>query len=548
MPVHRPNNYPQQKANMIKGARYKIFRVLILGITTSFFGIGGCANEDGPVVNIPFERLLVDQKFESTILHQSIDYAVLLPEGYNESDERYPVVYLLHGYGDDERAWYMNGGLLTYVDLYKEEIVPMIYVMPQGFNRYYIDKYNGNYPYMEMFVDEFIPAIDERFRTKADKSQRAVMGYSMGGYGALILPAMNPDVFTISIPLSMSFRTDAQYVAESQGSFDNQWAPNFGPHSGASGTARLSDYFKERSPFHFFDQENLTAYEGLKILIDCGDDEESLSFTNDNLHTLMRTKEIPHEYRVRNGGHSFDYWKKSYREALLFISNSVQGIPHPSEPEPANIGTPVTTSDFEQMEVSGISLNILKPADYETATAEYPVIYFIHDVAESDRTEKIIDVFSLLRNAVTAAKLRKSIVVEIPSSASIDRDQIEEIIGQVDAGYRTKESNTSRVIMGNSVGGSQAANLVSESPDLFGSCFLICANLDEETDVVADVFYYLDVTDDFSSYQAYNNLYTRIRNNDFEYEYRVRQGGESYQSFLNGLAEALSSLKESLSQ
>lgn len=102
--------------------------------------------------------------------------------------------------------------------------------------------------------------------------------------------------------------------------------------------------------------------------------------------------------------------------------------------------------------------------------------------------------------------------------------------------------------MGNSVGGSQAANLVSESPDLFGSCFLICANLDEETDVVADVFYYLDVTDDFNSYQAYNNLYTRIRNNDFEYEYRVRQGGESYQSFLNGLAEALSSLKESLSQ
>jgi enterochelin esterase-like enzyme len=233
--------------------------LLLLGWLVLPFIFFGCSEENNPPIdNEPFVRLMENQKMQSVILNGPIEYAVLLPEGYNESEEEYPVVYLLHGYGDDETAWYKNGSIQYYVDKYSAEIVPMIYVMPQGFNRYYIDKYNGGFPYMQMFVNELVPTIDERYRTKADKTQRAVMGYSMGGYGALILPAKNPEVFSIGIPLSMSFRTDEQYKAESQGSFDNQWAPNFGPYSGASGTERLSDYFKAHSPFHFFDQENVS--------------------------------------------------------------------------------------------------------------------------------------------------------------------------------------------------------------------------------------------------------------------------------------------------
>jgi enterochelin esterase-like enzyme len=532
---------------MIRGVRYKKFFIPVGWFILSLVFVS-CTNEESlKDEDAPFERLLVDQKLESVILNRSLDYAVLLPEGYDDSEESYPVVYLLHGYGEDETAWYTSGNIQAYVDAYIAETVPMIYVMPQGFNRYYIDKYNGSFPYMQMFVDELVPAIDAIFRTKADKTQRAVMGYSMGGYGALILPAMNPDVFTISIPLSMSFRTDEQYVAESQGSFDNQWAPNFGPNAGASGTARLTDYFKERSPFYFFDQEELSAYQDLKILIDCGDDEESLSFTNDDLHTLMREREMAHEYRVRSGGHSFDYWRKSYREALIFISNAVQNIEHPSEPTPVTIGTPIVSSDYELLDVSGVSLNILKPVDYSTTTVDYPVLYLIHDYEEGNRTENAINVFSLLRNNMTSGKIPQSIVVEIPDSESISIDLMEEIIAQVDMDLRTLEEKGRRVLMGNAIGGTHAATLISENADLFGSCFLMCAKLPDETmNAQSDIFYYLDITDDCTGYSGYNSLYTQIRNYEIEYEYRVRQGGESYQSFLNGLGECFSSLKESL--
>lgn len=496
----------------------------------------------------PFVRLLENQKFESVLLNGSIEYAVLLPEGYDKSTESYPVVYLLHGYGDDETAWYASGGIKYFVDMYSAEIAPMIYVMPQGFNRYYIDKYNGRFPYMQMFVNELVPTIDERYRTKPDKTQRAVMGYSMGGYGALILPALNPEVFSISVPLSMSFRTDEQYMAESQGSFDVQWAPNFGPYPGASGVDRITDYFKAHSPFHFFDQEDVSKYADLKIMIDCGDDEEILSNTNDNLHALMRDRHVTHEYRVRSGGHSFDYWKKSYPEALKFISNAVQGIEYPSEPVPVTIGSLIGANDYESVEVAGLMLNILKPIDYETSTAAYPIVYFIHQYEAAKRTENITDVFSLLRNAMTASKLPKSIVVEVPvTGVEVDGELMEEIVSQIEAGYRTQSDRNKRVLMGNGIGGSYAANIVSSSADVFGSCFLMCAEL---TDPIAstdsEVFYYLDITDDCVSYNGYNTLYTQIRNDGIGYEYRVRQGGESYQSFLNGLGESLTSLKESL--
>ncbi len=510
--------------------------------------IGACGDDDPKKPDLPFVRLVKDQTLQSTILSRTIKYSVFLPEGYKESDESYPVVYLLHGYGDNETAWYTNGGLQYYVDLYAGETVPMIYVMPEANNTYYINRYNGNYPYMEMFVNELVPEIDRKFRTKADKSQRAVMGYSMGGYGALILPALNPDVFSVSIPLSMSFRTDEQYMAETQGSFDVQWAPNFGPNKGASGAARLTNYFKTHSPFHFFN-EPAGANNTLKYLIDCGDDEESLTFTSNSLHSLMRDKNIAHEYRVRSGGHSFDYWKRSYREALQFISNAVQGIAHPAEPVAAPVGTLITTADYTAVDVAGTMVNILTPADYGTTTVNYPVLYFFHHTTAAEHDENLIKTFSMLRNGMEASKITRSIVVEVAVDETTDAEFIETVVSYIDENYRTKDIRDNRVIMGNGAGAPMALQ-AANTTNLFSDCFIYNGQLpDAAHDVSVTVFYYLDITDKGESYRGYENLYTKIRKDGTDgYEYRVRQGAESYQSFLNGLTESFSFLKESLNR
>ena len=537
---------PSLQTKNLKMKVQMIFAGCIMVLFTT--GLTSCGEDPGSEdPEVPFTRLVRDQSLQSTRLNRAVKYAVLLPEDYNTSNATYPVVYLLHGYGDSQTAWYTSGGLQYYVDRNATTSVPMIFVMPEAYNTYYINRYNGNYPYMDMFVHELVPEIDRKFRTKADKSQRAVMGYSMGGYGALILPALNPDVFSVSVPLSMSFRTDEQYLTETQGSFDIQWAPNFGPAKGVSGAARISDYFKTHSPFHFFNAGTPPKHNQVKYFLDCGDDEESLIFTSNSLHALMRSAGIEHEYRVRSGGHSFDYWKQSYQEALTFISHAMQGIAYPSQPDPASPGELITTAQINTVEIAGRQVNIMLPNDYAVATVHYPVLYFFHDTATPDSYDNRIKAFSILRNAMTTTQLYQSVLVEIPAGEPVTETFMEQVVSFVDTQYRTKSQTANRVLIAQGAGGQYAVTVAAGVENLFGDCFLYNANLDNTSAPVSEnVFYYLDITDGASSYEAYHALSKTLRNNQIGYEYRVRQGRDSFQDFLNGLQSSFATIKSSL--
>lgn len=504
----------------------------------------GC-KDDEPVT--PFVRLLENQKMYSALFDNDITYAVLLPDGYDQSTDSYPVVYLLHGYGDTERAWYTSGGLQYYVDQYAGEIVPMIFVMPAAYKSYYVNRFSGDYPYMDMMTDELVPAIDSLFRTKKDKFSRAVMGYSMGGYGAMVLPGLRPDVFTVGVPLSMSFRTDAQYMAEPQDVFNSQWGILFGGH-GSTGQDRLTNYFIQHSPFHFFGSGDPSRFDDVKFLIDCGDDEESLSITNDNLHAVMRDNLIGHEYRVRNGEHSFTYWKKSYPEAFPFISHAFTGTPHPAEPVPVSINPLISSTVIEELEIAGLTMSILTPVDYATSSANFPVLYWLHDYEEGQQDENRIKTFSLLRNSMIAGSIPKSILVEIPiENSQVTSGQWADIVTATDTAYRTIAESSGRILIGNNNGGLNACTLSSDLTTDVGSCFLFNASLPDVPPVAASAkFYYMDSTDDFAHYRGYQQMYAQIRNEEIAYEYRVRQGVPSFQAFLNGLNESLTSLRETL--
>jgi enterochelin esterase-like enzyme len=292
-------------------------------------GISACESEENPPDDeIPFVRHLEKQTYQSKILDRSMNYEVLLPTQYENSTDSFPVVYLLHGYGDDETAWYKYGLIQYYSDRDTAQNGPMIFVMPQAFNTYYVNKYNGHYPIMDVLVNELVPIIDSLFRTIPDPTHRAVMGYSMGGYGAIILPAKNPGIFETGVSLSMSFRTDSQYVAESQNVFDTQWGPVFGG-IGKSGNERFTDHFVVNSPFHFFSDPANHYLWDLNFFITCGDEEETLGVTNEELHNILTGLEFPHVYRMGHGGHSWDYWHHELPEALKFIGCVFQQVPYP---------------------------------------------------------------------------------------------------------------------------------------------------------------------------------------------------------------------------
>ncbi len=523
------------------GAKLLMFLSAILLLQ----GFRGCTDDPE---DQSFVRLLEDESIQSQIFNRSVSYAVLLPENYNASTDSYPVVYLLHGYGDEYTAWYKSGLIQYYSDLYAAETGSMIFVMPQGFNSYYVNRYSGTLPYMDFFVTELVPEIDAHYRTKKEKTQRAVMGYSMGGYGALILPVKNPEVFGISIPLSMSFRTDEQYMVEPQEVFNNQWGVIFGG-SGTSGESRLTEYFKDYSPFHFFQQNDLSQYEGLKILLDCGDDEETLSVTSGALHNLMLDREIAHEYRVRNGSHSWDYWHKSLPEALRFISYGFRGLAYPDEPEPVVIGEMLPPEQYvlEQLPGSEIQLGIFRPQGYETDTNRYPVIYYIHDFAGASRTENALKLFSLLNNNIKAGKIPGCLAIEIPAEPDrITADIMAMVISRIEAEYRIHSGKKGHVLAGNGRGGTLACELISGFNENFNACFLFEAELETGALAATGIYYYIDLTDRSMYSQGNYDLYLDLRKKGMKHEYRIRQGLPSFQAFLNGLTESTGYLSQQL--
>jgi S-formylglutathione hydrolase FrmB len=363
------------------------------------------------------------------------------------------------------------------------------------------------------------------------------MGYSMGGYGALILPAKNPGIFKISVPLSMSFRTDQQYVAEPQGVFNSQWAPVFGGN-GTSGAARLTDYFKQNSPFYFFDKADLSEFTGFKLLFDCGDDEESLSITSGALHNLLRDRNLPHEYRMGNGAHTWGYWYKAIPEALRFISKGFQGAAYPSEPAAVSTGTSITEEQYvvENLASSSIQLGIFKPAAYATSTDKYPVIFYINDSEESLRRSNAIKMMSFLNNNMQAGKIPQSVIVEIPYGTSgIAAATMAGIVEQIKTNHRVVTGKESRILIGSGRGGSNAWALMPDCKQLIKSCFLFDATLPDNATAEPGAFYYLDVTDKTSGYKGNHSLYADLRLKGVDHEYRVRQGTPSFQSFVNGV-------------
>lgn len=513
--------------------------LLILPVLTGWIGCE--RNTDKPDEGKPFVRLLKSQTFESQLLRTTIKYMVYLPKDYDSSKASYPVVYLLHGMGDDETGWYKSGYLTYYTDASAAEGTPMIYVMPQGFNSYWVNKYNGEFPYMDMLVNEMVPHIDKQFRTIKDAQHRAVMGYSMGGYGALILPAKNPDIFKTGVVLSMSYRTDQQYMDEPQSGWDYQWGSVFGG-VGSSGTNRLTAYYKEYNPLYFFKNPGNKSLQGQNYFIDCGDDEENLSEPNGELHVLLRDLSIRHEYRVKNGGHDWEYWNKALPEALKYISLAVQNISYPTEPAAVSPGVvvPANRNFTEQAEGSEIKFNVTVPESYSAGTGSYPVILALYDANSPARESETQNMISLINTNMKSNKIPESLIVAIPIQTDvITASDIQQVISLVKSKYRAVADRKHTILIGNRKAGGQAFSIIPGCATFINAFLLFDADIPSNaTAYNLDLSYYLDITEGGVNYAGYHSLFINLHKKRIAHEYRVRQGTSSHQSFLNGLNEA----------
>lgn len=251
---------------------------------------------------------------ESKILNMDRKYAIYLPPDYETSQRSYPVLYLLHGGGDDQTGWVQFGEVKHIADkvIKDGKATPMIIVMPDASSgiRGYTNDAVGEWRYEDFFFEEFMPFIEKTYRIKNEKRFRAIAGLSMGGGGTFYYAVHRPDLFASACPLSASVRT-----------IDKDGAKSYLKRRGMKDASekQIEDWLEKYNIHEIIKNMPEEQKKEIRWYIDCGDDD-FLYEGNSLIHISMRKHEIPHEFRIRDGKHDWTYWRDSLYDVLNFIT------------------------------------------------------------------------------------------------------------------------------------------------------------------------------------------------------------------------------------
>ena len=249
----------------------------------------------------------------SEILNMERNYAIYLPPDYESSSRSYPVLYLLHGLGDDQTGWIQFGEVKKIADnaIINGDATPMIIVMPDA-NTGEVGYFNipsKDWMYEDFFFNELMPHVESKYRIKSDKRFRAISGLSMGGGGTLTYALHRPDLFSAAAPLSSA--TGSTDVEES--------LKRIRRYGFEFTKAEMQSLLKANHPLELIKDIPLNKLNSVRWYIDCGDDDY-LFEDNSLLHIAFTKRGINHEYRVRDGAHTWTYWRESLPTVLEFVS------------------------------------------------------------------------------------------------------------------------------------------------------------------------------------------------------------------------------------
>ncbi|WP_370632980.1 alpha/beta hydrolase [Mucilaginibacter sp. UR6-11] len=243
----------------------------------------------------------IDTAFTHSIaMHKDIKAVVIKPDDY-ATGKRFPVIYLLHGFSGNYSDWIKKAPSIAYLaDNYQ-----LIIVCPDGnFSGWYFDSpVNSKWKYETYIAGELVNYIDKHYATLADNKHRAITGLSMGGHGALFLAFKHQDVFGAAG--SMSGGVDIR-----------QFPDSFGIEQVLGKYSQYPERWEQNSVVNML---YLLKPNALAITFDCGYDDMMYA-SNQELHQNLLQRKIPHDYTIRPGGHSWEYWSNSINYQVLFFS------------------------------------------------------------------------------------------------------------------------------------------------------------------------------------------------------------------------------------
>ena len=279
-----------------------------------FFSSASCA-ASGPAQS---DRSRVEcDSLSSTILDHPIPYCILLPPGYDaETSRHFPILYFLHGLGDDEEMFLHSGGWNLVEDLWeKGQLKPFLIATPQAGASFYINSRDSKNRYEDFLLQEFFPFIERRYRVHPGRAYRAISGVSMGGYGALHLAFRHPQFFSaVSAHSPALIEKLPVYLAGVS-------SPSPRAHilGGVFGAPPDPRFWERNSPLALARTARLA---GLKIYFDCGDrDDFGFDAGALALDKILTARCIPHEFHLYAGRHDWSYFAVHLPASLQFHSH-----------------------------------------------------------------------------------------------------------------------------------------------------------------------------------------------------------------------------------
>lgn len=263
----------------------------------------------------PQSRVLTDT-IESKVLNAKRAYTIFLPQSFDvDKNRQYPILYLLHGMWENNSVWTSRGHVKDVMDRLTAsgEACEMIIVTPDAgggdpnvYQNGYFDM--PGWRYETFFYTEFLPFIEKKYRVIGDKRHRAVAGLSMGGGGATCYGQRHTDMFC------------AVYAMSALMSIPEQGAARFDDPNGK--LAILTRSVIENSCVDYVAQADEARKAQLRTVawyVDCGDDDFLLD-RNIEFFQAMRRAGIPCQFRVRDGGHDWEYWHSALYQCLPFVT------------------------------------------------------------------------------------------------------------------------------------------------------------------------------------------------------------------------------------
>ena len=261
----------------------------------------------------------------SHILRRVVHYCFLIPSGYDagatqKPPRRYPVLYLLHGLGDNEQTLFNSGGWTLLDDLRNQhKMGDFLIAAPEGRRSFYINSADGSERYSDFFLQEFMPRIESKYRVRGGRAGRAITGISMGGYGALRFAFARPELFSAVSAQSAALIPETPQQLDAAANTGSPLLGILGPVFGKPiDVAR----WNANSPF-LLAKRNAAALRKLSIYFNCGQ-QDNYGFERGAaaLDHELAEEHVKHEYHAYPGDHSITYFLSHFSEVMEFHSKA----------------------------------------------------------------------------------------------------------------------------------------------------------------------------------------------------------------------------------